>query len=272
MRKCSEKDRKSILAYISSEPETTLFFYGDIESYGVDKNPVAVWVDEKDEAIESLILQYRNTMFTIYSQNVNYDAKAVADFLKGQKVTTISGKEEIINKLSLFFPDLVCNKAYICRCNKVNTDFLKPLPKEIVLRNLTKEDAIKIAELDRTIDEFSFSINKGSDGLKKEVAKICDSFLAGCSYVGLFNKDELISSAGTSASSSLSAMVVAVATKKGYRGKGYASWAVSYLCKECFKTGKKFLCLFYDNPEAGKIYHKIGFEEVGKYDILHKNV
>lgn len=29
--------------------------------------------------------------------------------------------------------------------------------------------------------------------------------------------------------------------------------------------GMKFLCLFYGNPEAGVIYRKIGFKELGQY-------
>jgi predicted GNAT family acetyltransferase len=34
-----------------------------------------------------------------------------------------------------------------------------------------------------------------------------------------------------------------------------------------FATGRT-ACLCYDNPEAGRIYHRMGFELVGRYLIL----
>lgn len=43
---------------------------------------------------------------------------------------------------------------------------------------------------------------------------------------------------------------------------------VSALCRDNFAAGRQFLCLFYDNPAAGRIYHRIGFRDVGVYTIL----
>lgn len=66
----------------------------------------------------------------------------------------------------------------------------------------------------------------------------------------------------------MSAMIVGVATAREYRGKGYASAVVQTLCRNCFDRGKKYLCLFYDNPAAGRIYHRIGFKALGEYGML----
>jgi len=61
-------------------------------------------------------------------------------------------------------------------------------------------------------------------------------------------------------------MIVAVCTHKNYRGKGYATELlteiVSYLLRE-----KQSVCLFYDNPDAGRIYRKIGFNEIGLWTM-----
>ena len=86
--------------------------------------------------------------------------------------------------------------------------------------------------------------------------------------VGGFLNGRMISTASTSAENSESAMVVGVATAKEFRGKGYASAVVSALCKDCFARGKKYLCLFYSNPVAGRIYNRIGFQELGEYGML----
>lgn len=65
-----------------------------------------------------------------------------------------------------------------------------------------------------------------------------------------------------------SAMIVSVATRPGFRGRGYASATVAALCRGAFAGGKQFLCLFYDNPDAGRIYRRLGFAELGQYAML----
>ncbi|WP_234780015.1 hypothetical protein [Clostridioides difficile] len=41
------------------------------------------------------------------------------------------------------------------------------------------------------------------------------------------------------------------------------------LCSELLRENK-IPCLFYDNEEAGKIYKKLGFENIGKWGIYSK--
>lgn len=90
----------------------------------------------------------------------------------------------------------------------------------------------------------------------------------GKAAMGGFLEGRLVTIASTSAENSESAMVVGVATAETCRGRGYASAVVSALCRDCFGRGKKYLCLFYDNPVAGKIYNRAGFQELGEYGML----
>ena len=64
-------------------------------------------------------------------------------------------------------------------------------------------------------------------------------------------------------------MVVGVATREDYRKKGLVSKCMSKLCYDYLKEGKT-LCLFYDNPEAGKIYKRLGFKEIEKWIMINK--
>ena len=91
---------------------------------------------------------------------------------------------------------------------------------------------------------------------------------AGYKNLGVFYKDKLVSLASTSAPSEISAMVVGVASEASFRNRGLASAAVSKLVKDELSSGKRYLCLFYDNPSAGRIYKKIGFKEDGLYAML----
>ena len=68
---------------------------------------------------------------------------------------------------------------------------------------------------------------------------------------GIFEGERLACAAQTSAESSLSAMIVGVATDPDFRGRGYAKASVLKLCADCLEEGRQFVCLFFDNPDAG---------------------
>jgi hypothetical protein len=66
-----------------------------------------------------------------------------------------------------------------------------------------------------------------------------------------------------------SALIVGVATAPLYRGRGFASACVSALVESLAIPGRSF-ALQYDNPGAGRIYHRLGFKPVdyvGHYQI-----
>lgn len=58
-----------------------------------------------------------------------------------------------------------------------------------------------------------------------------------------------------------SALIVGVATAPLYRGRGIASACVSVLVESLAIPGRSF-ALQYDNPGAGRIYHRLGFKPV----------
>jgi hypothetical protein len=87
----------------------------------------------------------------------------------------------------------------------------------------------------------------------------------------ILEKDhQVLSSVATTAETTKSAMVVAVATDQSYRNRGYASILMQKLMMIYFEEKKKELCLFYDNPNAGKIYHRLGFETIGTWDMYSR--
>jgi predicted GNAT family acetyltransferase len=79
--------------------------------------------------------------------------------------------------------------------------------------------------------------------------------------------DQIISTVATTAETTKNAMVVSVATAPTHRHQGLASALLLELMDIYINTKKKSLCLFYDNPEAGKIYLKLGFQTIGKWSM-----
>lgn len=66
----------------------------------------------------------------------------------------------------------------------------------------------------------------------------------------------------------MSAMIVGVATHQAFREQGLASRVMAQLCADLLHEGKS-LCLFYDNPHAGVIYKRLGFQDIGSWTIVN---
>ncbi len=264
MRTLQEEDREEILRYVGKEPEMNLFFIGDIETFGVESETVNIYLHEERDRWDFLILRFHQ-YFLLYSQYEDYNAGEAIAFFKGQQPDCISGKTSLLEKIAPAFPQWTIQSTYMSRCNRVEKGFGDS--QDLVIRRLEQEDAAEVIELLYKIQEFSKTY-KNSER-QEQIRRMEEEMAQGSkTAVGGFLNGQLIATASTSAENRESAMVVGVATAQEYRGKGYASAVVSALCRDCFERGKKYLCLFYDNPVAGRIYNRIGFQELGEYGML----
>ena len=266
MIKLTEADRARIFDYIAPEPEVNLFIFGDIENFGVDGGPVEVFASADGDAWNCILLKFYD-LYILYSQREDYPVEEVAAFLHGKEVECLSGKTNLVRRLAPFFPDKRATSTYMSRLTRLTAGFLRPLPDGAELKRLPPEFSGDVAKLLSGIEEFADSY-RGENAVERGAGRIRDSLEHGGMQFGVYVGDRLVSTANTTAANSQSAMVVAVATLPGHRGNGYASHAVAKLCAENFAEGKRFLCLFYDNPDAGRIYRRLGFETVGEYAML----
>lgn len=255
--KLSEEYREKVLNYLSKEPNVNLFIIGDIEQHGFDKEFQEIWgkFDEKNN-LKGVLLRYLNN-FIPYISDLNEDVsdfKKIINSYKGKRI--ISGKEIIINKFKYIFPEFEEKSTHLCELK--NNNNLTQWNYNI--KEAREEDSQKIYDLMGTIEEFSVkeSVNTIRSRIKDN-SKIAY-------YIENENKD-IITIAQITAENSKSAMVIGVATKKEYRGQGYMSQCLSKLCNDFINMGKT-LCLFYDNPKAGKVYHRLGFKEIGIWTML----
>ncbi|HHV31797.1 GNAT family N-acetyltransferase [Caproiciproducens sp. LBM24188] len=265
MKKLTNNDRYSLLDYIRKEPEMNLFIFGDIENFGLESDQVEVLVQEGPNGWNFILLRYLDS-YILYSQNEDYNVRAAADYLSSRKVNVISGKTELLNRLLPYFPDRHGQETYMARLNKVN--YVPELPDSVELRRLTADNATEIVQLYSQIAEFRDSyIGREAEAIEEIRFNLSSN--AGRSW-GVFRNGKLTAVASSSAENSVCAMIVGVATLPGSRKMGLASGLVAKLCTELLESGKEFLCLFYDNPEAGSIYRKIGFKEIGSYMMIKK--
>lgn len=264
IRELKNEDRKLILEYIRQEPEMNLFMLGDLENYGVCSENINFYAGECDDGSWDFLLLRFYEYYLIYSPDLDYDCDTAAEFLQARQPESISGKLELVQKLQPFFPQFSVQPTYMSRCNQVKSTYAAP--EELSIRLLTEEDIPESVDLYLKIIEFA----KTYEGRREKSIQTAKEVLrtGGKTIMGGYRNGVLTAIAETAAENSESAMITGVATDPHARGNGYASAVVSQLCRSCFSQGKDFLCLFYDNPAAGRIYKRIGFEEVGQYAML----
>lgn len=266
MRRLAGKDIIQIKNYIMREPEYNLFIIGDIENFGLDGKHVKAFVNETSQGWDCFLLQFFDS-YILYSHHTDYDAGTVAQFLSDKDINVISGKGEIVQKLLPFLPHRHAVDSYLAKLTEIKAN--PALPQNAIVRRLNPDDAADMVALYLQTEGFRENYIGREQAAMEEIQHTLQK--SGRS-LGAYLNGKLSAIASTSAENPVSSMVVGVATLSGARGLGLASGLVALLCSQCLRDGKKFLCLFYNNPVAGNIYRKIGFTEMGKYMLIKRDL
>jgi len=258
IRKIKNIDAEPVLNFLGREPGFNLFAIGDIEKYGCQGKNVEVWTDSVGGEIAGVLLRYHKS-FLVYYSGKDADTTDFLDVIAKHPVEAeiISGKDWIIEKLAKKVDYKTYKKLYFCQLARQIDESELDTDGVIIA---SPEDAQGICDLQNTIDEFVSEVEK--DHVEKNIRE-------GFSRVYCIkNEDgEIVSMAQTSADTSSAAMIVGVCTHIDYRKRGYMRKIMTKLCYDLQQEGK-LTCLFYDNKDAGRIYHSIGFETIGMWHML----
>jgi len=265
IRKLTEQDRKKTLEYLSEEPAINLFIIGDIEGFGFDVDFQEMWADfDEQDNIDGLLLRYHEN-FIPYSKKSDYDwsefkSKIIETESNIEGHVAISGKESILMQFGDILSHHKRRSTYFCELTsreklvKENSNDIKDI------KTAGPDDAGRVHGLIEEIVEFD-SIN--------DVDRIKHKLETNTGRIYYYEEKGLMTSvAQTTAENSMSAMIVGVATLPEYRKAGLMSRCLSKLCDDVLSENKT-LCLFYDNPKAGRVYHKLGFETLDMWTMIN---
>ncbi|MBJ3788780.1 GNAT family N-acetyltransferase [Bacillus sp. OA1] len=258
MRKLTKKDHEQVFTYLKEEAALNLFIIGDIEAFGYDTDFQELWgVFKENGTLKSILLRFHDS-FIPYSKEdfVTTDYEAL---LSAYKPLKLSGKSTIVKKFETS-PAIqlgVKSDMYFCECLNGNNLPDTPIHETIKLASL--DDIERIMKLRSDIAEFP-TTNESEKILRQAIETN-----TGRTYY--IEKDGvIIASTSTSAENSLSAMVVGVCTHPNYRGNGFASLILQKMIQD-FTKESRTLCLFYNNPAAGRIYKRLGFKDIGMWTM-----
>ena len=272
IRRLTEADRQATFDFLAAESAFNLFILADIRNYGFETEFQQVWGDfSADGRLRAVLLRYfRN--FIPYGRE-GFDAAGLARIIErrvGEDAATrweVSGKTEVVGRLrpytekildwdrrrSLHFAELAGDGSL--------RGLRQELPGDVQLHRMQPADASLIGELYRRIAEF----RTFDEGAERELHH---SLATGAARGYWLEHDgRAVAAVKTAAENPYSAMVVGVATDPGFRRRGFATQLMVRLCEEVLAEGKR-LCLFYDNPEAGAIYKRVGFRDIGTWDMV----
>ena len=261
IRLLTKDDKQQLLDFLYQEPAYNIFPIGDVETFGFEEAFQRVYgeFDDQDQ-LKSMFLRYReNAVYYAYEQRFN---DAYLKIFEADPFEFISGKQELLELIEPYLNFSKKQVTYFCKVSSLD-GCIEDDPEIQVAK--TKKDYAKIYDCLKSIEEFEFH-------KKDKEQYINEKMMSNKMGITLFieNQNKVISTVATTAETKQSAMVVAVATDKKYRSKGFATRLMKSLIKIYLEDKKKELCLFYDNPKAGNIYISLGFTPMGKWTMYRK--
>ncbi|WP_442593953.1 GNAT family N-acetyltransferase [Neobacillus sp. D3-1R] len=256
IQKLTKQHHDEVMKFLSTEPSINLFIIGDIEAFGYETDFQELWgeLDEKNE-IKAVLLRFYNSFIPYAKADFDIDGFLTIMHSRHEKLM-LSGKADIVEKFENRGLSLGKKQVtYFAECK--SDKYLGQSHLEI--KKATINDIDRIIELRSTIEEFMVNPNA-----KEMLLSSMQSNTARTYYTE--ENGKITACVSTTAENSLSAMIVGVCTRKEYRRKGLATGIMQKLFKEILEEGK-VLCLFYDNPEAGKIYKRLGFIDIGQWTM-----
>lgn len=254
--KLNAKYHHMVMEYLKKEPEFNLFIIGDIERYGYDNYFLNIWADiNKKGCIQGVLLKYFE--FLIFYSDGKSNIDGFYKLISNMNYSEISGKSDSLKELAKMLKLEKCRNVHFCKLD--NDRLLGSNKSNIKIKRIKFGNINKIVKLYDLIDEFE---NTTSESIK-------NGLRTGRGYC-IEQDRQIVAMAKSTSENKTHAMIVGVGTHPEYRKKGLATKCTIKICSELLRENK-IPCLFYDNEEAGKIYKRLGFKEIGKWSIYYNN-
>lgn len=256
--KCDENQREELLNFLYKEPSINLFAIGDIETYGFDHFNLDVWayVDSKD-TISGVLVRYKNNVMPIHGKEFE-GIDTFIPLIQSLTPVHISGSEDAIAQYEEEFENYEKEESYLAECKELEIE--SPLLQQVL--PLSKED----------IDSYLNCLREAGMENLPSAEEVADELERNLNAIQVIKDDtgKIVSTGRIAVETKLSAMIIAVGTIESYRKQGYATAVVAALVNDCIRNNKT-ACLFYSNPDAGRMYQHLGFKDTQKWIMLKNN-
>ncbi len=255
MKKCHNTEKDELLAWLAARPAENCFFIGDIENFGLETDFLEIWRTPEGGAPQALLMRYyRFYQITAGEEGPAGLEAAARQILRDSQGISVAGLEPAVRGLSEHLPLQDIRVTFLAELTgETFRDPGEGLPTEPA----GVEDIDDLFEFQKSIDEFEMD-ERHRESFGNEIR-------TGTGRTWLIREGRrIVASATITAENSRNGMIIGVATAPDRRGRGYARTCVARLCREMTAAGKSVV-LFYDNPEAGRLYKDLGFQDINRW-------
>jgi predicted GNAT family acetyltransferase len=255
IRLLEESDREEAVALLRGAPAFNLYALGNIETHGFVADFCQFWGDFNNQGVLQAVLNRYMTGWVIYGLHgadwMGLGAVIDAHPTPAERLQDNPGG---VDSLLPYLSRYRARKAEDDELAALDPAFFQPIAARegIHVRRATLADLPELIAFYADAEEMSRVPAAVERPLRER-------------RVWVAVVDSRIKSAAlTNAETSKLAMIGGVYTKKETRGQKLSQFVISAICADLIAIGKQPI-LYWHNPVAGIVYHKVGFQPIGRW-------
>lgn len=234
-----------------------------IEAYGYHSDSLIVWgAFASDESrLEGIVFRLNNT-FILADGDGSCAPQFAALIDSEQHVAGIRGTVETVTGVQATLQRHTSTNWEISTCMRL----LKP--PQIAPEALDVVRRANMNDLDGLAAHYAVAANMYRSRSNVVSRLQTHRVFVAVEPGGLFGAEQIVSSALLNVEGTDAGLIGGVFTQTQARGKGYAAACTAALSLDLQNDGKTPV-LFFENPVAGRVYRRLGFEECGRWALLY---
>lgn len=252
IRQLAANEGDALLSILRRDPHNNLFLIGNLLALGMDDPDLQYWGTFDGEHLTGVLMRYRRN-WTLYDAG-GADFALMAETLDAHPAgaRALTGEYDLTGRLLRHVRAYHAREDH--RSHFAVLDAVADLEGIGPARRATEADVPALLALYARAEEMTRD--------EASVRRVLE-------HGRIFVAEEdgiLVSAALTNAETPDMAMIGGVFTPPDRRNQGYATACMDALCRDLLRDGIQ-PCLFYDNPQAGSIYRRLGFREIGTWRL-----
>lgn len=250
MIKLNESHKDEFLKFVEVNPTLNLFYMGDYLAYGFDDPICSYFGIFRDGNLAVCCMVYRTSLHVSGDYVNDEETQEIYDLYKTHKCDNFTTSKNFFGLLENF-PNPM--KLEICELSV----YQEPYKPNLTFNNVEILDMADAGEFIKVRAKIFSTPLETSDFIEEHSSGKSISYCV---------KDDgkIVSVATVTALTPDAAMIVGVGTLDDYRQQGLATACMLTLCNDMKSSGRETV-LFYTNPLAGAMYHKLGFVDQEPY-------